>query len=240
MKRRVLDLFSGAGMFSLGLEWSGGFETKGFCEINPFPQMILKRHMPSVPVYPDIKELSGEQVGPIDVICGGFPCQDLSVAGKGAGLSGDRSGLWFDYLRLIGELRPKWVIVENVSALLGRGLGDVLRGLAEIGYDAEWHCIPLTYIGAPHNRDRIWIIAYPQRCEQPWKEPRIRALGRVGRIIKSVPWHRDWESALSEFRGMDDGDARSVDRTDLTRNSISPFMAQMIGESIIDAEGETE
>jgi len=103
----------------------------------------------------------------VDVICGGFPCQDISYAGGGAGLEGARSGLWSEIARLVSELRPQYVIVENVSALLSRGLGRVLGDLAEIGYDAEWHCIPAAAVGAPHRRDRIWIVAYPasKQCD---------------------------------------------------------------------------
>lgn len=232
-KLKTLDLFSGAGMFSLGLERSGGFETVAFCEIDPYARAVLKRHWPEVPVYDDIRTLSG--VGPIDVICGGFPCQDLSVAGKGAGLGGKQSGLFSEIIRLIGEIRPAYVILENVAALLVRGMGDVLGSLAALGYDAEWHCIPASYVGAPHNRDRVWIIAYPQRDEQPRPEPRLRTLGRVGRFEQPVPWDRDWQAALSEFRGMDDGNARSVDRTDLTRNSLVPQIPEMIGRAILSA-----
>jgi DNA (cytosine-5)-methyltransferase 1 len=99
----------------------------------------------------------------IDVICGGFPCQDISVAGKGAGMDGARSGLWSEYARIIGEVRPRYVIVENVAALLGRGLERVLGDLAALGYDAEWHCIPASAVGAPHRRDRLWIVAYPHQ-----------------------------------------------------------------------------
>jgi DNA (cytosine-5)-methyltransferase 1 len=108
----------------------------------------------------------------VDVLCGGFPCQDLSYAGKGAGIDGERSGLWTEYARLIRELRPRYVIVENVSALLARGLGRVLGDLAACGYDAEWDCIPASAVGAPHRRDRIWLIAYSQcdelRLESGW------------------------------------------------------------------------
>lgn len=105
----------------------------------------------------------------VDVLCGGFPCQDLSVAGKGAGIEGARSGLWAEFARIIGELRPRYVIVENVPALLARGMGRVLGDLAACGYDAEWDCIPASALGAPHRRDRVWIVAYPYadegRCE---------------------------------------------------------------------------
>ncbi len=158
---KVLDLFSGIGGFSLGLERTGGFETVAFCEIEEFPRRVLAKHWPGVPIHRDVRELKAEHVGAIDVICGGFPCQDISTAGKGAGLAGERSGLWREYARLVGELRPRFVIVENVAALLGRGLGTVLGDLAALGYDAEWHCIPASAVGAPHLRDRIWIVAYP-------------------------------------------------------------------------------
>ena len=165
-KLKVLDLFSGIGGFSLGLELTGGFETVAFCEIEEFPRNVIKKHWPNVPCYRDVRELTAEQLAAdgiaVDVICGGFPCQDISTAGKGAGLSGERSGLWSEIARLTSELRPRYIIVENVSALLSRGLGTVLGDLAEIGYDAEWHCIPASHVGAPHRRDRIWIIAHPQ------------------------------------------------------------------------------
>lgn len=163
-KLRVLDLFSGIGGFSLGLERTGGFETVAFCEIEEYPRKVLARHWPKVPCYDDVRNLTADVLGrdriAVDVICGGFPCQDISFAGKGAGLAGERSGLWFHYARLIGELRPKFVIVENVAALLSRGLADVLGSLAALGYDAEWHCIPASAVGAPHRRDRLWIVAY--------------------------------------------------------------------------------
>ncbi len=158
---KTLDLFSGIGGFSLGLERTGGFKTVAFCEIEEFPRRVLAKHWPDVPIHRDVRELKAEHVGAVDVICGGFPCQDISTAGKGAGLAGERSGLWSEYARLVGELRPAYVIVENVAALLGRGLGTVLGDLAALGYDAEWHCIPASAVGATHRRDRLWIVAYP-------------------------------------------------------------------------------
>jgi DNA (cytosine-5)-methyltransferase 1 len=111
----------------------------------------------------------------VDVLVGGFPCQDLSNAGKGAGLDGERSGLWSEYARLIRELRPRYVVVENVSALLARGMGRVLGDLAACGYDAEWDCIPASAVGAPHRRDRVWIIAYPNGDDG--------GPGRPGRLV---------------------------------------------------------
>jgi DNA (cytosine-5)-methyltransferase 1 len=164
---RLLDLFSGIGGFSLGLERSGGFKTVAFCEVEPFCTKILNKHWPEVPVYGDVRELTAKRLAAdgigVDAICGGFPCQDISTAGKGAGIEGERSGLWSEYARLIGELRPRYVFVENVAALLGRGLDRVLGDLAALGYDAEWHCIPASAVGAPHQRDRIWIMAHSRR-----------------------------------------------------------------------------
>lgn len=152
---------------TLGLEATGGFRTVAFCETDKYCRRVLRKHWPHVPIFGDIREL--DAVGLFRagvrprVLCGGFPCQDISTAGNRAGLAGARSGLWREFARLIGELRPEYVLVENVSALLHRGLGEVLGDLAALGFDAEWHCIPAASLGAPHRRDRIWIVAYPQR-----------------------------------------------------------------------------
>lgn len=158
----VLDIFSGIGGFSLGLE-AAGMQTVAFCEINSFCQKTLKNHWQSVPVFPDITVLHKEDLKSlpqIDIIAGGFPCQDISIAGKKKGITAKRSGLWKEYKRLINEIRPKYAIIENVANLRSTGLVSVLQDLWEIGYNAEWHCIPASAFGAPHRRDRIWIIAY--------------------------------------------------------------------------------
>ena len=164
-KLKVLDLFSGIGGFSLGLERTGGFETVAFCEIDPFCQKVLAKHWPGVPIYDDIRELTESRLSAdgiaVDVITGGFPCQDISLAGRRQGLSGERSGLWSELRRLAGDLLPKYVFVENTPGLLSLGLDTVLADLATLGFDAEWHCIPAAYVGADHIRDRIWIIGYP-------------------------------------------------------------------------------
>ena len=162
---RVLDLFSGIGGFSLGLE-RAGMKTVAFCEYDKHAQKVLRKHWPDVPIFEDVRKLDGNQFrGSVDVVCGGFPCQDVSVAGKQAGFGGERSNLYTEMLRVIGECRPKFAIFENVSGLLtgdeGKWFGKFLYDLAEIGFDAEWHCISASYIGAPHHRDRVWIVAYP-------------------------------------------------------------------------------
>ena len=159
-KLKVLDLFAGIGGFTLGLEKTGLYETSAFCEWNIKAQLVLKKHWPDTPCFGDIKDLSGQHVSSIDVITGGFPCQDISYAGKGSGIEGERSGHWTHYARLIDEIKPKGAIIENVSALRTRRLDKVLSDLNEIGYDAEWHCITASHLGACHQRDRIWIIAY--------------------------------------------------------------------------------
>ncbi|MDH7787678.1 DNA (cytosine-5)-methyltransferase 1 [Ochrobactrum sp. 19YEA23] len=160
-KLRVLDLFSGIGGFSLGLERTGGFETVAFCEMKPHAQAVLAKNFPGVPCHGDVTTYEFHE-GEADVITAGFPCQDLSFAGAGAGLSGSRSGLYREVIRAIRVVRPVRAVLENVAALLSRGLGTVLGDLAEIGHDAEWHCIPASSVGAPHRRDRIWIVANPR------------------------------------------------------------------------------
>jgi len=170
---RVLDLFSGIGGFSLGLE-RAGMETVAFCEIEEYPRKVLAKHWPDVPIYEDVRDVSKQRldadgIGRIDVITGGFPCQDISVAGKQAGIEGERSGLWGELARIIGDIRPRYAIVENVTALIsgdnGAWFGRVLGDLAEIGYDCEWHCIPASELGANHHRDRVWVICYPQKLQ---------------------------------------------------------------------------
>ncbi len=159
MTLTVGSLFAGIGGFDLGLE-RAGMRVRWQVEIDPYCQRVLAKHWPHVTRYGDIKTVDWGTVEPVDLLCGGFPCQDISLAGKGAGLAGDRSGLWFEYAKSIAALRPRYVLIENVSALRARGLDQVLGSLAALGYDAEWHCIPACAVGAPHRRDRVWVVAY--------------------------------------------------------------------------------
>jgi DNA (cytosine-5)-methyltransferase 1 len=153
------SLFAGIGGIDLGFERCG-MECKWQVEINDYAQKVLAKHWPKVHRERDIRECSARNLDWVDVIAGGFPCQDISYAGLGAGLDGERSGLFFEAIRLVRELQPRAVVLENVAALLTRGLDRVLGTLAEIGYDAEWHCIPAAYVGAPHIRDRVFVLAY--------------------------------------------------------------------------------
>lgn len=171
----TLDLFSGIGGFALAGKMVGGFEVTQFVEINPYCQSILAKNFPGVPIHGDIKTYS-TSARRIDVVTGGFPCQDISVANtNGRGLEGDRSGLFYEVVRIIRECRPRYVVLENVNALLtarrGRDMGAVLWELSECGYDAEWQTVSAASMGAPHLRKRVFIVAYPNG--QRWNDGRI-------------------------------------------------------------------
>lgn len=240
---RVLDLFSGIGGFSLGLERTGGFKTVAFCEIEEFPRRVLAKHWPGVPIHRDVRELRGSDLGPVDVICGGFPCQDISLAGEGAGIHGARSGLWREYARLIGEIRPHYVIVENVAALLGRGLGTVLGDLATLGYDAEWRPVFGTDCGLPQVGQRIWIVATPQRAG---REGCFQYVGALG-FEATPPTERRNQAVRARgaldahFIGLRSIDGLSVEmerrRIRGLGNAVYPQVAEMIGRAILAAEG---
>lgn len=165
-KLRVLDLFSGIGGFSLGLERTGGFETVAFCEYEAFPRAVLAKHWPDVPCFPDVRTLKGSDIdGPVDVICGGYPCQPFSTAGQRRGKEDDRH-LWPEFSRLVAELRPTWVIGENVAGHISMGLDDVLSDLEGQGYACRTFVIPACAVGAPHRRDRVWTVAHAHRSRQ--------------------------------------------------------------------------
>lgn len=235
MSLTVGSLFAGIGGFDLAAE-RAGLTVKWQVDIDPFCQKVLEKHWPHVKRYGDIRRV--RYPAPVDIICGGFPCQDISVAGRGAGLAGKRSGLWSEMLRIVRAVRPRYVVVENVAALLARGLGTVLGDLASIGYDAEWDCIPASAVGAPHRRDRVWIVAdadSERGCGRPaifsdatnaWQSSR-RAFARcwdvepdVGRVAHGVP------ARVDRLRGLG--------------NAIVPQVAEWIFRRIIEAHGEAQ
>ena len=168
---KILDTFAGIGGFSYAAEkLIGGFETTQFIEIDPFCQKVLKKHWPHVPIHDDIRTFTAKP-GEYQVICGGFPCQDISVAGLQKGITKEtRSGLFYELIRVIRMVRPKFVVMENVAAILNRGLDIVLRELSEAGYDAEWSVIPASSVGACHQRNRWWLVAYPNDNGSPSAE----------------------------------------------------------------------
>jgi DNA (cytosine-5)-methyltransferase 1 len=219
---KLLDLFSGIGGFSLGLE-RAGFKTVAFCEIEPFCQAVLRKHWPNVPVYTDIRELTAQRlaedgISAVDAICGGFPCQPVSHAGKQLGKD-DNRWLWPEYRRLIQELRPSWVIGENVIGLVGMELDGVLADLESMGYACGAFDIPACAIGAPHQRRRIWIIANPKSKFSNGSESQYgsefikQAQSEFGeRLSTSFADHRSqriqgrFKSALSRFCGISWGE----------------------------------
>ena len=264
-KLRHLDLFSGIGGFALGLERTGGFETVAFCEIEPYCQAVLKKHWPNVPIFPDIRKLTADAVGPMDIITGGFPCQDISVAGKRKGINAERSGLWSELCRLIGELRPKFAIVENVPNLLagptekpGGWFGRVLGDLAEIGFDAEWHCIPASVVGIPQHRNRVWLIAHtPQPsgeailhsfslhaiCNQTWMDDissrQTNANHKNCRSgAMSILGHGIWAAIPNRERSGTNGRlSDGLDRYRALGNAVVPQIPEIIAKAILEAEG---
>jgi DNA (cytosine-5)-methyltransferase 1 len=158
----MIDTFSGIGGFSLAARWLGGYETVQFVEQDPYCQRILHKHWPGVPIHDDICTFNPAP-GSADIICGGFPCQDISTAGKQAGIKeGTRSGLFYELMRVVRLVGPRYVALENVAAITSNGLDAVLGTLAEAGFDAEWACIPAADVGACHRRDRWWSVAYAQ------------------------------------------------------------------------------
>lgn len=262
---RVLDLFSGIGGFSLGLE-RAGMSTVAFCEIQGYPCRVLRRHWPGVPIFEDVRTLTKTRLGhhgiEVDVICGGFPCQNISNQNvrTRTGIEGAKSGLWSEYARLIRELRPRHAILENVSALRYRGLDKVLGDLAAIGYDAEWHCIGAAHIGAPHARDRLWVVAYPHGGSQgfrPWAAAADVAQPRdVGPALPEKPGQQGGKVRGSRpARGENpdahhpafggtwplepdlprvvDGVPHRLDRCRALGNAVVPQIAELIGRAIM-------
>jgi len=158
----MIDTFSGIGGFSLAARWLGGIETVQIVEREPYCRHILRKHWPDVPIHDDICTYEPTH-GSADIICGGFPCQDISTAGKQAGIKeGTRSGLFYELMRVIRLVGPRFVVLENVAAITSNGLESVLGTLAAAGFDAEWACIPAAHLGACHRRDRWWCVAYAQ------------------------------------------------------------------------------
>lgn len=239
-KLRVLDLFAGQGGFSLGLERTGQFETVAFCEIDPFAQQVLARHWPGVPCHADVTTI--EHSGTLDLVTGGFPCQDASLAGKGAGITGERTGLFWHILRTVRLVGQPKLLLENVAALLDRGMGAVLGALAQIGYDSEWNCVPACAVGAPHERDRLWIVADASQAGQ--QRPVINwstVSGSNGAEVAQFGKHRtkcgdEWAEGFAAV-SMGDGISSRLVRggIETAGNAVVPQIPELIGRAILDS-----
>lgn len=246
---RVLDLFSGIGGFSLGLE-RAGMETVAFCEYDTHAQKILKKHWPEVPIHKDVRTLNGNQYkGKVEVICGGYPCQPFSQAGKQRGTEDDRH-LWPEYLRLIREIKPKWVIAENVVGHIRLGLDQVLSDLEAEDYATETYNIPACGLNAHHRRQRIWIVAH-SNLQSEQVHTNSSPLGLQGCTQESFPRVSDLQSKLigsgetiayvsdsceSPVLGVTNGFPRRVDRVKRLGNAVVPQIPEMLGMAIMQWE----
>lgn len=226
---RELALFAGAGGGILGGKLLG-WRTVCAVERDAYAaQVLAQRQNDGVfepfPIWSDVCSFDGKPWrGIVDVVSGGFPCTDISAAGKGAGIDGKASGLWMEMARIIGEVQPEFAFVENSPVLTSRGLDRVLGDLAEMGFDARWGVVGASSCGLPHRRERIWIVAHSKRseCREESHDGQDR---RMGGVIKSVAWDRDWLSVFTGVRGNGNGVARNVDRTDTIRNGQVPCVA---------------
>lgn len=242
MTLRLLDTFSGIGGFSLAARWLGGFETVQFVERDRYCQRILRKHWPNVPIHDDICTFK-PTLGSADVVVGGFPCQDISQAGKGAGLAGERSGLFYELLRVVCLVGPRYVVLENVSAIVNFGMSDVLGELAQAGFNAEWSCIRAADLGAKHHRDRWWCVAYAvsDRSKRhlqeaiSWKQALQRVQG-----CRVVAHLRDGPSACTPrlLRGTD-GLPFKLDRLRAIGNAVVPQVAMIPLARVLELHRQT-
>ena len=232
---RELALFAGAGGGILGGKLLG-WRTVCAVEINPYCRSVLLARqrdgiLEPFPIWDDVCSFDGSAWrGQVDVVSGGFPCQDISVAGTGTGLEGDRSGLWFEFFRIIGEVRPRYVFIENSPAIVVRGLERVLADLASLGFDARWGVLSASAVGACHERERLWIVAHAAEIVGQARPGREQQSGQ----LTGKPWdgakvsgdsESCWVEMATEFSRMDDGVANPVDRTEAIGNGQVPVVA---------------
>ena len=259
----VGSLFAGIGGFDLAAE-RAGLEVRWQVEIDPYCTKVLEKHWPHVRRYRDIRDV--HEVEWVNVVCGGFPCQDISHAGRRAGITGERSGLFAEAVRLADVLGPDYLLLENVPALLHGGMGAVLGALAEIGFDAEWDCLPASALRARHRRDRVWILAYPNgsrlegrdrggvpQCAGQWsarargshvsdadhQSESGRAFNDGARLsLSAFAAAHEWWRTEPDVGRVAHGVPARVDRLRGLGNSIVPQVAEWIFRRILDAHGE--
>lgn len=234
MKKKLTlgSCFSGIGGFEKGAEMAG-IKPLWSIENNPFCQSILKKNFKKIKVYGDIREI--ENLPTVDIVCGGFPCQDISVNGKGEGIKGEKSSLWGEMYRICCILRPPFIVIENSPALTSRGLCTILSDLAKIGYDAEWQCLSNYTFGFPHERERIYLVAYrnsvgTQSMVQKHKifRPLFQLPKKTGQ--DNALFVAQWVKQYAENRvfGNNDGIPNYVDRVTAIGNTVNPIIAEWI------------
>lgn len=238
------SLFSGIGGFELGLERSiPNLETVWQVEQSKFCQKVLRKHWPNASIYDDVRSVGKHNLEPVDIICGGFPCQDISAAGKQGGIYAERSGLWWEMHRIISELRPRVAVLENVPNLVTLGLREVLGSLSEIGYNAEWTIVSAGQFGAPHMRKRVFIVAYSaifndqeQAINAVKMEQRQEIYGsrsrnsKAGRIHAADYWRK--QQRPSGICSMDDGIPDRLAQLRALGNAIVPQCSEWVGRKI--------
>ena len=246
-----LSLFAGIGGIDLGLE-RAGHKCIGQIEIDPYCQKVLARHWPNVPRHDDIRTFHGSEFGPFDLLTGGYTCQPFSHAGKRAG-EPDPRHLWPEVHRIIRNVRPRYALLENVPGHLSLGFGRVLGDLAESGYDAEWDCIPASAVGAPHRRDRLWIVAHPARNERngirrSWqrtfdgrsRQVRHQHIGENAKKVGSASGRQwrvtndtgKWWAVEPDVGRMAHGVPNRMDRLSSLGNAVVPQVAELIGRRL--------
>ena len=233
MDLKLLDLFSGIGGFSYAAEKIvGGYKTTQFVEIDPYCQSVLRKNFPNTPIHDDIKKFSAKQ-GQFDVFTIGFPCQDLSVAGRQKGINDEtRSGLFYESIRLLRTVRPRFALFENVRNLLSHGKGEtfqeVLFQIAKAGYDAEWSVISAKDLGACHLRERIWILAYTN-C---YGSPSTEGLQVDGEADSNT---QEGQNKISEFKGSSKSkNSRAIQHSPKwqnTKHKLDPNWRGYVSES---------
>ena len=243
---RVGSLFSGIGGFELGIEAAFGASVQTVWQVEKdlFCQKVLKKHWPNVLLLDDVKKVNKDTVPPIDMLIGGFPCQSISIAGKMEGLENEeKSGLWWEMYRIIGDLRPRIIVLENVSNILSVGGSTVVGSLAKIGYDLEWQVVRASDFGAPHRRSRWFCLAYtasPQQ-KQPTYTKRLEQKKRTVHTIRQGLWYNKRTSNWTKFPtqppvcGRNDGIPNRMDRLRSLGNSIVPACSEYVGRCILES-----
>ena len=232
---RIGELFAGIGGLGLGLERAmPAAKVLWQVEQDPYALSVLARHWPEARRFTDVRTVKKAQLSEVDILAAGFPCQGASLAGSRRGLADDRTALWWQVVRIAGMLRPKFILLENVSGLLtvsgGRDFGTVLGSLAGIGYDAEWEVISAQSVGAPHRRDRLFIVATvsdPDHMRQ-----HARPFNAEARRAPQPSLCSYWQTAQPDVAGMADGLSSRLDRYRCLGNAVVPQCAEWIGRRI--------